>query len=256
MRRFGERANVTLKEVVADNLRRLCENDGRSIAYICRAMRISRSQFDRYLSAENLPTEGTAKTIANFFRIAEVDLFQIGFRANVNIPNEFEEALRNLTCLPAPRFPTGVYYLFTQVMSDPTRIMCGVVIVNYLGDNLGFVRLQGYSKYRYSNGAFFRSRHGGIIVERHKWLYFTAVNMIPDYEPSTILFRWLESDNDVLPGKASIATERGPMVVSAALKRAPSDLSLRNAVKMARAYRRDADFIGDEVRQFLDESPI
>ena len=256
MRRFGERTNLTLKEVVADNLRRLCENDGRSIAYICRAMRISRSQFDRYLAAENLPTEGTAKTIASFFRIAEVDLFQVGFRANINIPSALEEALRNLTHLPAPRFPTGIYFLFTQLMSDQSQILCGVVIVRYVGDNLGFVRLQGYSKYRYSTGAYFRGRHAGIIVERHKWLYFTAVNTVPEYEPSMMMFRWIMGDEDVLPGKASIATERGPVVIDAVLKRAPADLSLRNAVKMARTYPSDAAFIGEDVRRFLDDSPV
>lgn len=256
MRRFGERSNVTLKEVVADNLHRLCENDGRSIAYICRAMRISRSQFDRYLAAENLPTEGTAKTIANFFRIAEVDLFQIGFRAQVNIPAEYEEAIRNLTHLPAPRFQGGIYYLFYQLMSDSNRVMCSIVIVKPRGDDLGFVRLTGYSKRRYSNGAFFRGRHGGIVVERRKWLYFAGVNMVPEYEPSMIMFRWIMGDEDVLPGKASIATERGPVVIDAVLKRAPDDLSLRHAVRMARAYPRNAAFIGDDVRLILEDNPV
>lgn len=256
VRRFGERANLTLKEVVADNLRRLCENDGRSIAYICKAMRISRSQFDRYLSAENLPTEGTAKTIANFFRIAEVDLFQVGFRANVNIPTEFEEGLRNLTHLPAPRFRSGIYFQFYKLLSDLSQVMCSIVIVKPLGDNLGFVRLTSYSKYRYSSGAYFRGRHSGLIVERHKWLYFSAVNMVPEYEPSLVMFRWIMGDEDILPGKASVATEKGPVVIDAVLKRAPADLTLRSAVKMARVFPGDASIITEDVRRLLEGSPL
>lgn len=256
MRRFRERTTITLKEVVADNLRRLCENDGRSIAYICKAMGISRSQFDRYLLAENLPTEGTANTIAKFFRIAEVDLFQVGFRANVNIPSEFEEGLRNLTHLPAPRFQTGIYFLLFRLMSDDSKVMCAVVIVRRVGDNLGFVRLTGYSKYRYSTGAYFRARHSGIVVERHKWLYFTAVNMVAEYEPSLVMFRWLIGDEDVLPGKAMVSTEVGPVVIDAVLQRAPADLSLRNAVRMARVHPADAGFISDEARGILENNPV
>lgn len=256
VRRFGERSNLTLKEVVADNLRRLCENDGRSIANMCKAMRISRSQFDRYLAAENLPTEGTAKTIANFFRIAEVDLFQVGFRANIKMPGEFEEALRNLTYLPAPRFRTGIYFLFVKLLSDPAKVMCSIVVVKHFGDNLGFVRLTGHSRVRYSTGAYFRGRHSGLIVERHKWLYFTAVNMVPEYEPSMVMFRWIMGDEDVLPGKASIATERGPVAIDAILQRAPGDLTLQRAVKMARIYPGDAPFIGEEARRYLEASPL
>ena len=254
MGRYGERSDLTLKEVVADNLRRLCENDGRSIALICRGMRVSRSQFDRYLSAENLPTEGTAKSIANFFRIAEVDLFQVGFRANINMPTEFERAIRNLTHLPPPRFPSGIYFLFSNLVSNPKKVMCGVLLVRPIGENLGFTRLSGYSKYRYSNGSYFRARHTGIIVERYKWLYFTAVNDVPEYEPSLVMMRWIMGEGDVLAGKASVVTEYGPHVIDAALQRAPEELSLRQALSLAKAHHRNAAFIDDEVRQILDES--
>ena len=256
MRRFGERANLTLKEVVADNLRRLCENDGRSIAFICKAMSISRSQFDRYLAAENLPTEGTAKTIANFFRINEVDLFQVGYRANLNIPSEFEEGLRNLTYLPSPRFQTGVYFMFFKLMSDPSKVMCSTVYVREIGDDLGFVRLTGFSRRRYRSGAFFRARHSGIIVERNNWLYFAAVNMIPEYEPSLVMFRWIMGDEELLPGKASILTELGPVIVDAVLKRAPEDVSLLQAAKMARTYPEDSPLAGEDVLHILQNNPL
>lgn len=71
-----------------------------------------------------------------------------------------------------------------------------------------------------------------------------------------IMFRWIMGDEDVLPGKASIATERGPVVIDAVLKRAPDDLSLRHAVRMARAYPRNAAFIGDDVRLILEDNPV
>lgn len=256
MRQYGQRSYSTLKEVVADNLRRLCENDGRSIAYICRAMQISRSQFDRYLLAENLPTEGTAKTIANFFRIAEVDLFQVGFRANINMPTEFEDGIRNMTHLPPPRFPHGIYFLLTTLVSDPRKIMCGVVIIKPIGENLGFIRLSGYSKKRYRTGTYFRARHAGIVVERYKWLYFTAVNMVPEYEPSMLMFRWIMGDGNILSGTASVVTENGPDVIDAVLQRAPADLSLRQAVRLARAHPKRAAFIDDEVKCMLDQSSL
>ncbi len=141
-------------------------------------------------------------------------------------------------------------------MSDLSQVMCSIVIVKHLGANLGFVRLVGYSKYRYSSGAYFRGRHSGLVVERHKWLYFSGVNMVPEYEPSLVMFRWIMGDEDILPGKASVSTERGPVVIDAVLKRAPDDLSLRNAAKMARVYPGDAPFIGDQVRRFLEESTV
>jgi transcriptional regulator with XRE-family HTH domain len=256
LRRNGTRSNLTLKEVVADNLRRLCESDGRSIAYICKTMRISRSQFDRYLSAENLPNEGTAKTIAKFFRIAEVDLFQVGFQANVNVAAEFDQGLRNLAHYPAPRLPTGIYFMYFNLQSDPSHVLCSTVNVRRAGDILGFVRLTGFSKHRYSNGSFFRGRHYGMIVERHQWLYFSAVNMIPDYEPSLVMFRWMLGDEDLLPGKASILTEKGAIVADVALERAPEDLPLGIAARMARIYSSQDPFVGDDVINILRKNRL
>jgi hypothetical protein len=243
---------ATIKQVVAENLRRLCDLDGRSTAFLCKEMGIPRSQFDRYLAADNLPTEGTAKTIAAFFKVREIDIFQIGFRARSRIsPTHFQEALDSLMHYPAPRLPVGQYFAFSRVQSSANDIMCSVIAVRKSEDNLVFMRLTGFSGHRLASNAYFRGRHSGVVVERANWLYFSGVNTVADYEPTMMMVRWISSDETLLPGKWFVTSERGPGSFDVVIKRAPRDLPLKKAVRMARMYPPTAEHIGEEVLRLL-----
>jgi hypothetical protein len=60
-------STMSLREVLSANLSRLCEGEV-SIAAVCRATRINRQQFNRYLSGASIPNGRNLEKICRYFR--------------------------------------------------------------------------------------------------------------------------------------------------------------------------------------------
>jgi len=61
-----ESKDVSIRENLAANLRRLCK-DHASVSAVCRELGINRTQFERYLQGQTVPNKATAKLICDYF---------------------------------------------------------------------------------------------------------------------------------------------------------------------------------------------
>ncbi|MEJ1160735.1 XRE family transcriptional regulator [Prosthecomicrobium sp. N25] len=139
MRQLGRRrpAGEALQQNFAENLRILCAFFP-SVAHVCRALQVNRTQFNRYLGATSRPSTHILTRICDFFGVdaAEVHLPPAEFARLINAPRRprgqlpphlarFEELIRP-GALHLAKY-LGYYHAYYHSMSAQGSIIRGVV---------------------------------------------------------------------------------------------------------------------------------
>ena len=146
-----ERRSENFKDFML-NLRLLTSNH-RSIADVCRHMKLNRQQFNKYLAGSSLPSAQNLRRIAVFFGIEGGDLFQShnDFAKRIlsattvdTIPRGFQKfweaqySKRSATSAYLKRY-CGYYHVHFRSPAWPNRVIRSVAVI-YQQEGLTFIR--------------------------------------------------------------------------------------------------------------------
>jgi hypothetical protein len=194
---------LELRNVFADNLKSLVRQET-SIAHVCRALLINRQQFNRYLSAETIPSKRNIGKIADYFCVTQGALFS----------PMAEDASAKGAIAAEPLFES-----FGAVFSGETKFICegnhlffvpypgnvqqclrGLLIVKYEQSRTRFVIFLNFRKKEVSTSRMNCARYSGLVCEREGKVLFLG-NMRG--EPGDLFIMNLEP---VYSGKRKVFT--------------------------------------------------
>jgi transcriptional regulator with XRE-family HTH domain len=255
---------MSLHDALSVNLTRLCQAKG-SIAGVCRATKINRQQFNRYLSGEAVPNQRNREKICRYFGIAEHDLFAEAVSEPAGSPDtareiggswshrEMRAAMKLIYSEPPTSIRQGIYFVHFAIPQDQSSIMRSVLIVRNDGSLATFRRLTGFSEPRGSWWSHFTGDHKGIIIERLHWLYFIGLNWRGTREPNLLALRWLPISEPMLGGQAMIMTPSGPAATAAVMTPCGRATRLGAAIKASHVYSADDARLDPMVMDALDQ---
>lgn len=134
------------------NLRLLSSNH-RSVAEVCRRMKLNRQQFNKYLAGASLPSAQNLRRIATFFGVEEGELFLrhhdfakrvLAAPTSDNLPAglqkfwDAQQAKRGATAAALKRY-CGYYHLHFRSPAWPNRIIRSVAVI-YQQDGRTYIR--------------------------------------------------------------------------------------------------------------------
>ncbi len=249
----------------AYNLARLCKREA-SIAAVCRATRINRQQFNRYLAGRAVPNVANRAKICQYFKVSEQELFRAPAAArslggpDMAGPNpqgppwshgEVGSVLRLLYSGSRPSIAPGIYVAHFSELQQRASVIQSTIIVRNDGALTMFRRVTGLAERQGSWWGQFWGDHRGVVLERAHWMYFLGLNASGVLEPSMMVLRWLPGARPMLGGFASVNTTRGPAPIAAVVT--ASELPLRGALRAAHAYSADDPALDPMVLEALEE---
>jgi transcriptional regulator with XRE-family HTH domain len=252
---------MSLRDVLSANLARLCAGED-SIAAVCRATRINRQQFNRYLAGSSIPNGRNLEKICRYFRTDESELFRPRHEVPGHGPDAESESwsyedvratLKRLRGEAPTSMEPGIYFAHFAYPQDPSTVMRSVVVVRRDGNLSTFRRLTGLSEPKGSWWSHFTGDHKGIILERRHWLFFVGLNRVAESEPSLFVLRWVPSAEPMLSGHATILTPVGPTVTAVVLASCGPRARLRPAVRASHVYSIDDGRIDPMIVDALDQ---
>jgi hypothetical protein len=252
---------MSLQQAFSANLSRLCGRE-KSIAAVCRATRINRQQFNRYLSGQALPNQKNREKICRYFRIDEQDLFREAGVADARSgPGaeeywshaDFRAALKLVHSEGPTSLTPGLYFAHFAMPYDPASIMRSTIVVRNDGTLSTFRRLTGLSEPRLSWWGNFDGDHRGLILERRHVLYLVGLNARGNREPTLIVLRWLPNSRPMLGGHAAILTPQGPTITAVVVNPCRGNVTLRTAIRASHVFSADDPEIDQMVLDALDQ---
>jgi transcriptional regulator with XRE-family HTH domain len=250
---------------LARNLARLCDRD-ESIAAVCRATKINRQQFAKYLAGQSVPSAENRRKICRHFKISEQELFRSpdAFRAPANTSKtsltgrkaswshgEIGAVLKLLYSDARPSISPGIYFVHFSEIQDKRSVVRSLLIVRNDDNLTTFRRLTGISERKGSWWGQFLGDHRGVVIERAHWLYFVGLNARGVLEPSMMVLRWLSGARPLFGGYAMVNAAGGPTPIAVVVS--PCDLRLRQAVQAAHVYSSDDPALDPLVVEALEE---
>jgi transcriptional regulator with XRE-family HTH domain len=245
---------MSLRTNLARNLRALCEKGNANSA--CRAMKINRQQFEKYLTGESLPSARSLEKMCAFFGVTEAELIAD------EIPSKQRERSFEQRCIDTIRplwseqsssLKPGIYFIWLTVPFEPDQIVCAPIFVEREGEVLMFRRIVGAAEPREKIWWHRVGDHQGLVVERLHWIMFVGVNQRGTFEPSMIRVRWIPLSLPVLGGHATITTHSGISFAATCVRPAPANISFRAAVRRSRSYHKNDPAIDGVTKMVLEE---
>lgn len=221
-----------IRETFAANLARLCSKQ-KSISAICRALKVNRTQFDRYLRAEMLPLEPVLVKICNYFQVRPDELFRDPDKNSADVDPRAVKLYNHFIHPPPPLIESGTYFTYFEVPDRNDVAIRAITFVERNADLVSFRRVTGWAERSGTAWAHAQGNHYGVVIGRLNWIYFSAINRRQTGEPSLIAVQWAPLSEPVLTGLALLMTERGPAFVRSVLIKNQAPISPREAVRMA-----------------------
>ncbi len=247
------------------NLRLLCSYH-KSIAEVCRLLRVNRSQFNRYLNGQTLPSLRLMRRLCDFFGIEEAELLMphgqfselirlkphgTGLRVEKNlVVSTGEEVL--LASRGLLDGYTGYYFTYYNSMSSPGKILRG--IANFYRTPFGIHMKSLEIIATRQNKGFTCKYEGGCFVLGDR-IFITAMEMLTKNEViQTILYpsytnriRYLTG---IMSGVAAHAT-RPPAATKIVFHYLGKSVDLKKSLKKCGLFDYDDDDIPEEIRQMI-----
>ncbi|WLH36234.1 helix-turn-helix transcriptional regulator [Pseudomonas sp. FP2196] len=259
-------------EFLPANLRLLCSHY-RSVAEVCRKIRINRGQFNKYLCGKSVPTPFNLKRICDFFGVEEFEIglpseqfiALIGVKANkshasgeVAASRIMHEHLREQSS-PELKAHIGYYYEYYHAMTEPGSILCSLVQVREEGDDVVYERNERL-QIAGAAGDFERYRYLGIAYYLRDRLFFVDYESITSNEISqTILIPSFKSCITRLNGLkmgVSAADHRAPSCSRVVWEYLGQEIDRVDAYRRVRLYKPDDCAIDDDLRARLAQARI
>jgi len=261
-----------MSDFLSANLRLLCSHY-RSVAEVCRKVRINRGQFNKYLCGKRIPTPFNLKRICEFFGVEESEIIQpteqfialTGVKAGQRhtpsergAPQLMHEHLRQQSS-PELRAHIGYYYEYYHAMTEPGSILCSLVHVRAEGDDIVYERNE---RLQISGTAedFERYQYLGIAYHLRDRLFFIDYESLTSNEIcQTILIPSFKSCITRLNGLkmgVSAADHRAPACSRVVWEYLRQEINHVDAYRRVRLYKPDDRAIDDDLRARLAQSRI
>jgi transcriptional regulator with XRE-family HTH domain len=258
-------------EFLPANLRLLCSHY-RSVAEVCRKIRINRGQFNKYLCGKSIPTRFNLKRICDFFGVEE---FEVGlpteqFVALIGLKNNkaehvekaapqiMHEHLREKSSLEL-KAHIGFYYEYYHAMTEPGSILCSLVHVRAEGDDIVYERnerlqitgaQEAFEQYQYLGIAYYlRDRLFLIDYESLTSNEITQTILIPSFKSCITRLNGLKMG-------VSAADHRAPACSRVVWEYLGQEINRVDAYRRVRLYKPDDCAIDDDLRARLAQTQI
>ena len=270
----------SIYQIFAANLRRQCDRF-ESIAEFCRLSGINRQQFNRYLSAQNLPNPRSLKKICATLGASEASLFVVGQQtlSSATLFSTAEQAIlgKMIATLPATglaalahaavslqddaksngRIPSGVYLGYMPLASFPGQLLRTVIKVSRIGGINVFTRRTSFRL----PGTSLRNRtvgkHVGLILGDTYSSLFVGMNRMHPHEFSAQRFMHSITGNDALRlGLSLVRSPVGEIACKIVLVRVGSGTAAeRKALAIMGVVPQEDTSIPPEVSVLLPNQP-
>lgn len=233
--------------IFSSNLAKLCAQET-DVMTVCRATKINRQQFQRYLSG-TVPYERNLEKICRYFGVKPQDMFVESGVGERDIEDkawwshvDMRQALKLVHSDTRPSIPSGLYYTYFAIPGHTATIARSATIVRTSGGLTTFRRLTGLAERSGSWWSQFFGDHKGMVIERAHWLYFVGINARGNREPTLITVRWLQGSKFILGGQAIVSGPMGPTATAVVIAPCGTGITLSTAIKASRAHSaRDVD---------------
>jgi len=238
---MNEFASSSIAGNIAANIRQLCERHS-SIAEVCRRVGINRQQFNKYLSGRVLPSPITMRRLCEFFSVSEKDLFlepeALRNAAKRNhdlfprVPDKFAALLGNMATGAAHGIGAGLYYAYYPWLRDKTKTLRALLVIRRRGDLLVFKRFIRVTTSDRDNRYRLRSKHDGVVFERHGTLFLAGLDGQVRGGLSLMTFnRSAAGQTGIFVGLALVMTAWGdPIASRVTLVSLPASVTARQAL--------------------------
>ena len=263
----GSAGNAPRREAAASlarNLTRICQRE-ESIAAVCRATKINRQQFNRYLAGTSIPNAENLKKICRHFGVSRSELFRgpsgvaappiathnLGIRAPSG--DGASQVLRQLYSDIQPSIMPGLYFVYFGELGEKQSVLRSALVIRNDGNLTSFRRLTGIAEHKHSWWGQFLGDHRGVVIERAHWLYLVGINFRGVGEPSMLVLRWMPGANPMLSGFAVVNTATGPSPIAVVVSPCRRRTTLRRALRESHVYSADDPIIDPLVLEALEE---
>lgn len=259
-------------EFLPANLRLLCSHY-RSVAEVCRKVRINRGQFNKYLCGKSVPTPFNLKRICDFFGVEEFEIGLpteqfinlIGVKARKNpalgevaAPQIMHEHLRQKSSAEL-KAHIGYYYEYYHAMTDPGSILCSLVHVRGEGDDVVYERNErlqiagageDFERYQYLGVAYYlRDRLFLIDYESLTSNEISQTILIPSFKSCITRLNGLKIG-------VSAADHRAPACSRVVWEYLGQEINRVDAYRRVRLYKPDDCAIDDDLRARLAQAQV
>lgn len=261
-----------MRDFLPANLKLLCSHY-RSIAEVCRKLRINRGQFNKYLGGNSFPTPFNLKRICDFFGVEEAEIHLppdqfgtlIGVKARhisspreVAAPQRMLDHLRQQSSLQLEAH-TGYYYEYYHAMTEPGSILCSLVHLHEEGEHFVYERNERL-QLAGGGGAFERYRYVGIAYYLQDRLFLIDYESLTSNEISqTILIPSFKSCITRLNGLkmgVSAADHRTPACSRVVWEYLGREIDQVDAYRRVRLYSMDDPTVDDDLRGRLAQTQV
>ncbi|MGB8817544.1 MAG: helix-turn-helix transcriptional regulator [Rhizobiaceae bacterium] len=196
-----------LRSVFADNLKSLVRQE-KSIAHVCRVLSINRQQFNRYLSAETIPSKRNIGKIADYFGIEQGALF-VPMTENASAkgepaPEPLFESLGAAFNGETKHLRDGHYFFYIPYPAPIPQCLRGLLIVKRELSRTRFSSVLNFQRKYDADSPRNWTRFSGLVRERDGKLLFLGtvrgepgdifmINVAPVYASNQKLFAGLST---------------------------------------------------------------
>jgi len=251
------------------NLRLLCSYH-KSIADVCRLLNVNRSQFNRYLNGQTLPSLRLMRKLCDFFGIEEAELlmphgqfselirlkpYGAGVKVEKNLVVSTSEDVL-LASRSALDGYTGHYFTYYNSMSSPGKILRGLASIYRTSFGIHMKSLEIVATRQ--NKGFTCKYEGGCYLLGDR-IFITAMEMLTRNEViHTILYpsytnriRYLTG---VMSGVAAHAT-RPPAATQIVFHYLGKSLDLRKSLRMCGLFEYGDEEIPWDIQRMISTGP-
>ncbi|MGL6244900.1 helix-turn-helix domain-containing protein [Pseudomonas sp.] len=261
-----------MEEFLPANLKLLCSHY-RSVAEVCRKIRINRGQFNKYLCGSSVPTPFNLKRICDFFGVEEFEITLpteqfitlIGVKTrtishSVGV-TESQKMLEHLRQQSSPELKAhiGYYYEYYHAMTEPGSILCALVHVREDGPDVVYERNERL-QIAGMEGEFERYRYVGIAYYLRDRLFLIDYESLTSNEISqTILIPSFKSCITRLNGLkmgVSAADHRAPACSRVVWEYLGQEINRIDAYRRVRLYDVNDPAIDEDLRARLAQTKV
>ena len=254
-----------LSKDLPENLRLLCSYHP-SIAEVCRRLGANRSQFNRYLNGQTLPSLRLMRKICDFFGVEEAELLMPhsqfkelirlkpqGGGADIErnqLRSESEKILQ--ASLPRLEAYSGYYFTYYNSMSNPGKVLKGLTRIYPTSYSMNVKTLEVIG--RRGHGGFTCKYQGGCFMLGDR-LFITAMETLTGNEVIQIILypsytNRIRHLSGIMSGVSAHAT-RAPAATQIAMEFLGTQVNPRKSLALCGLFDPDDDEVPDMVKRMI-----
>lgn len=257
-----------MNQPFSENLRLLCSHVG-SISEVCRRIGINRTQFNKYLNGQVIPSARNLKQICDFFGVENHEILgpSEDFRKIITIGNNsrtvaqdsFFSRLQAISSASneSLRQYCGYYFEYYFSLGFPGKILKSLVHIYPLKGQLAYKRIERLASFGTTGRASKCKYEGRVLLLADRITLMDLEQLTGNEITQTILYRAYFNKIDYLSGiKLGISARgsREPAATRVLYHYQGPTASVRQLFKSCGIYEPDSLLIGDHIKERIANS--